>query len=338
MALKGSQQADDLLIPKGIVLAFPIVDGAVQKEGIDLGYCQETDLRVAESVKSRYTARDGSKSKIYEKVIKTDYSIPMTIISVNPDNFNILFHGEKGTWTQTKGSFSSSPEDVTAPSVLDRAIELTKKSVTVSTLKYKNGTADFTKGKTLTGGTSGATAYIAWVSGDTESGLLTLVEVSGEFQDGEAITDDATGSAKADGTDSLKENIVLTDSAGTTRYVLDTDYGLHSDSGILFFLSGGTISPSASLKAYYDYAEKSDVLIKQGEKATREYRIMILPQVDEGPKIEWTFWRCAVYTDTSLKLITESDSDLEISLTFTPLADGPGATSEFPYFKQRFIS
>jgi hypothetical protein len=51
----------------------------------------------------------------------------------------------------------------------------------------------------LTGQTSGATGVIKWLSGDTTSGILTLKEISGTFQDGEIIADDSGGSALASG-------------------------------------------------------------------------------------------------------------------------------------------
>ena len=61
------------------------------------------------------------------------------------------------------------------------------------------GLQRFSDGATLTGGTSGATGVIKWFSGDTTSGTLTLKEVSGDFQDGEIITDDDGGSAAVTG-------------------------------------------------------------------------------------------------------------------------------------------
>jgi len=76
-------------------------------------------------------------------------------------------------------------------------------------LGFDTGTAEFTEDATLTGQTSGATALIdevtvdsgSWGGGDA-AGFLSLSNVSGTFEDDEAIVDDVTspGSATADGT------------------------------------------------------------------------------------------------------------------------------------------
>jgi Ca2+-binding RTX toxin-like protein len=74
-------------------------------------------------------------------------------------------------------------------------------------LRYTDQTEDFLSGRVLTGADSGATAIILTHESDgpfSESGTLTLYHVRGEFLDGEVITDDAGGSATADGTLSPK--------------------------------------------------------------------------------------------------------------------------------------
>ncbi len=67
-------------------------------------------------------------------------------------------------------------------------------------LKYKQGTAAFTPGATLTGSVSGATAVIISCGGVT-SGILRLHTISGTFQNNEPITDDGPvpGAAVVDG-------------------------------------------------------------------------------------------------------------------------------------------
>lgn len=72
----------------------------------------------------------------------------------------------------------------------------------VYTLAYDGGSAAFTVGQTVTGGTSGATARIVNISGDVSSGTLIIDTLSGNFQDDEAITDPLGGAAEANGTES----------------------------------------------------------------------------------------------------------------------------------------
>lgn len=78
----------------------------------------------------------------------------------------------------------------------------------LSVLAYDGGTVEFTAGETLTGGTSGATATIFKVlPTDPEApevaGVLWLTDVTGVFQDNEAITDGLTGAALAFGIDAI---------------------------------------------------------------------------------------------------------------------------------------
>ncbi len=68
-------------------------------------------------------------------------------------------------------------------------------------LLYDGGTAAFTEGKTVKGGTSNATGVIDKVSGTVVSGHLVLITVSGTFQNDEVLTETAgTGAAVANGT------------------------------------------------------------------------------------------------------------------------------------------
>lgn len=71
--------------------------------------------------------------------------------------------------------------------------------VDYATLLYDGQTSNFTAELTLTGGTSGATAYIVSDTDGGTTGSLKLRKISGTFQDNETITDSSTGSATANG-------------------------------------------------------------------------------------------------------------------------------------------
>jgi len=339
MAIQGIQTIDDVTVPKGIVIAYPIINNAVVNEGIDLGYCMETELKIADTVKNRYSPRDGTKKKIYERIVQTDYSIPITIISENGDNFAILFNGVKALYTQAGDNYTfAAPESVTVPSALDRAFALAKKGVTCVKLLYDGGTGAFANGDTVTGA-GGATGHIAFVDGTVESGTLYLVGVTGTFVNDEAITDGVAGAAVVNGTQSILNDIVLLNNVKDKKYTLNTDYGIHEKSGTIFIYSGVTIAVGdPALQAIYDYAAISDVVIQESDSAVDHYEIHILPQNEYGKKIEWTFWKCAVKADATKKIISESDDDAEMALTFTPLADGPNSSTEYPYFRQRIYA
>lgn len=77
-----------------------------------------------------------------------------------------------------------------------------------ATLNYDTQTGNYTKGRTLTGATSGATATLQFDADSGTTGTLTLVDVVGTFVDNEIITDGAGGSAMTNGTQSLSDVLI----------------------------------------------------------------------------------------------------------------------------------
>lgn len=128
----------------------------------------------------------------YNKVFVVGYNKTVSVIDM-----------EAQTETIIKSDFSETAP-VSAESIGTGYIILgsggTEKLTRLSiTLDYKNGTGNFTAGKKITDGTTGATAIIDNVSGTTANGTLTLSLVDGTFGDGNDLTDNNTGVAKVDG-------------------------------------------------------------------------------------------------------------------------------------------
>jgi hypothetical protein len=67
-------------------------------------------------------------------------------------------------------------------------------------IAYDAQTGDFTVGLVVTGDTSEAYGTIVDIYDDGATGVLTLKDVSGTFEDDEALTDTSTGAAVANGT------------------------------------------------------------------------------------------------------------------------------------------
>ena len=96
-------------------------------------------------------------------------------------------------------------------------------------LLFDGGTGTFTKGLTVTGATSKATAVIDKVSG-TATGYLVLKSVVGTFQNDEVLTDTGTGAAVANGVCADYQN-----SYGEYEYYWNTD---QSSVACRFYFSG----------------------------------------------------------------------------------------------------
>lgn len=333
--MKGSAQSKDITIPKGIVICYPIINNVVDTDGgIDIGYCQEAEMGIAESSRQVYSARDSSKALAVDKVTKTDYSLPLQVMSVNAVNLAMLFRGTVGSLIQVVGDYGITAMDLTSPAVLDRAQKLGKRGVSITKINYTGGTVDLVKGLVVTAG--GSTANILWVEGTTANGSIFVSNLNGaEFIDGVTITDSGTGSATQLGAVTVLDDVVLTDTAGTTRYALDVDYGIDPKSGTVFYLSAGSIAASTALKAHFDYAGLTEITVQAGESGVSEYQVEILPFNDTTEnQIETVLWKCSVKADTTIKLITSGEEEILMDMTFTPLTDGPGASSSFPVFRQ----
>ncbi len=336
MGIKGSASSEDITIPKGVVIAYPIVSNVVDLDGgIDLGYVQESSLTVSETTREVYSARDDSMAKAVSKVVQTDYSLPLEVMSVTPDNLALMFRGETGSEVQVVGYYDDAAAlAITGPAALNRAQKLGKRWVSTQVLNFDGGTGAFAIGQTVTGGTSTETGKIVWKTGTTAAGTLVLVDVSGAFTDNEAITDAGTGAAVANGTNTVEDDIVLTDTGASTRYALDTDYGIDPKSGTVFYLDTGSITALEVLEGYFDYAAKTETVIQHGATGISNYQVEILAfSGSDQYRYESTFWNCSIALDADVKLITVSEEETIVNITMTPLTEGPGATADFPVYK-----
>lgn len=81
-------------------------------------------------------------------------------------------------------------------------------------------------------------------------------------------------------------SVVVKDSAGTTTYVLNTDYKLNTEEGLFMALSTGAIEAAESLKVDYSYAAETRTKISVATKTSQEGDIMFIGDPPHGQK--WT--------------------------------------------------
>lgn len=91
-----------------------------------------------------------------------------------------------------------------------------------STLAYQAQTANFTLGEIITGATSGATARIVADSDSGATGTLTLIDITGVFQNNETLTGALGGSATANGT-LVAQNAALLGSTTSIEAAVESD-------------------------------------------------------------------------------------------------------------------
>ena len=191
----------------------------------------------------------------------------------------------------------------------------------------------FVFGETVTGGTSGATADIAWVG----SGFLEVVNLSGTFVVGETITG-GTSAATAPVTvvESLSD-VVVTDHATvpTTRYTAGTDYDVDVIGGMIRELSGGSIAAHTGfVSADYEAKTHKSVRVMAGDEAEGE--LLFIGTGDNGPRYRITAWKAKLTMSGAFGVISESDV-ATMSMDVEILSDRANHPSE-PFFRATEIS
>lgn len=133
---------------------------------------------------------------------------------------------------------------------------------TGATLDYDGQTANFTVGSILTGATSGATGRIITDTDSGATGALTLYDVEGTFVDDEVISDDAGGSATANGAlqeidaELFKENFTVT-IASPGVFTLD-NHGLRSGDSVVLSTTGALPTGLEATTRYFVIATGLD--------------------------------------------------------------------------------
>lgn len=187
----------------------------------------------------------------------------------------------------------------------------------------------FVAGDTVTGGTSAATATIAWVG----SGFIEVVNVSGTFESGEDITGSTSESATLSGVENISGAVVVDDATTpTTRYAEGTDYRLLTDVGHIAAINGGSISGPVDVSA--DYGAKTTSAVRALADAQKEGILRYIGTNATGPKYYMEFWR-AQLVGGSFQVISEDRGSIPLSMKF--LADTTNHPNE-PFFRSTIIN
>jgi hypothetical protein len=197
---------------------FPTATGIRMRAGSE-AYAQLTD---AGDITALFTYVNGNNQSMFTATADSLFDISSSVFSLLVDDASNILVDDLGnslvdssisaTFDGFAGGDWSSVQFATTGGVyLDLVNGADKKLIYDGTSFYPVGTSDlvalnydaetvaFTKGATLTGGTSAATGIIAKVIDNGTTGTLWLDSVTGTFQNNETITDSATGSATADG-------------------------------------------------------------------------------------------------------------------------------------------
>lgn len=178
-------------VPSGSIVVIQRSGSEIAAQFDERAYWPDGSLRFA-VCSMRDSTFSGSEARTYKVVRRTgtfDNTGTKTLADITGAtdfNFNVsTFTQYNGTTTVTRGSGA--------------AFQSFNEAATQRALAFDAQSANFTIGQTLTGGTSGATAYIGGQADAGTTGVLYLRSVSGTFVDNETITDGGGGSATVNG-------------------------------------------------------------------------------------------------------------------------------------------
>lgn len=164
-----------------------------------------------------------------EEAISPDPASELAFGSISVNGLDVLTGVTDGDWSVVQfatagGEFLVGVNGVDDGFLYDGADFYPLVAGGIEGLDFDAETAAFTVGETLTGGTSGATAEIVKVISDGSAGTLWLKTVAGgPFQNDETITDGATGSATADGANTVLSS-GITFPSGSSLTTADLSY------------------------------------------------------------------------------------------------------------------
>jgi hypothetical protein len=276
---------------------------------VHLGNAPAFGINVALEKTEHYSSMSGTKEKDLSKVIQKTATSSITLEEFSSSNLNIAFLGDGVSATVQSAGNSDS---VTVSVVDDEYIELGKMGVFITKLFHASVTdGPFSVGETVTGGTSSATGEVAFVG----SGYLDVINVSGTFETNEAITGGTSlGSASLVAVNE-EPDVVVTDSEGTTRYVLGTDYRLSAPAGMLMVMSSGSID-AASVKVSFDYPEKNMQSINALANSSCQGHLRFVGNPDIGPKMIIDVWKASLTISGEVAFIGEDASSFPIEGEF----------------------
>lgn len=177
---------------------FPTATGAEFRDGSELHATLGEDT--ADYVGSFLEYRNGNNERLFAAINAGIYDVTTPAdpeISPSPS----VSGTTNGTWYSTQfattgGVFLVGVNGSDPMQVFDGTLWYPVNNSNLQQLYYEDGTAPFTIGETVTGGTSGATGVIVAIQGVTDNGFVVIRNMTGgPFQTGENLTS-AGGSAK----------------------------------------------------------------------------------------------------------------------------------------------
>jgi hypothetical protein len=299
--------------------------GAVGGASFDeLGDMENLNFNMAVSTDKLKTNRNAAKATILEVDSEREAGVGFGLREMTNENLKMALLGSAINTLNQSASYINA---VTPTFADDLYIDLGYLNLFSTKLTGTVTAGDMAIGGTLTGGTSGATAKIAYKSATT----IEVVNLVGTFQAGETATS-GTGSIAITGVETL-EDVVVTDTTGATRRVSGTDYTLDPDYGYLRKLSTGSIAATDKVSSDYEAVNKKYIWAISSSSVNKKI-IFVSDKDDQGIRTRWTFHKIKINLDGDFPLIGPGAAIL--SVKGTVIADTTQPSGQ-EYFKTETI-
>lgn len=291
-----------------------VADVGSDHPGMDLGELENLAFNCKVSTEKLKSTRNAARATILEVETEREASLSFGLREMSENNMKMALLGSAVNTLNQMASGASGIYQTTKTWPADESF-LDFGYFNVFSTKLSHGTVTngpFAIGDTVTGGTSSASGKVAYVG----SGFVEVVQVTGTFVSGEAITY-LTKSATLTGVEKL-EDVVITNSSGATRRVNGTDYSIDPDYGYVRKLSGGSLDNLDKVSFDYEAVDRKYIWGLSSGSVTKKFTF-VSDKDDIGPRQRWTFHKVQINLNGDISLIAEKNAVLAI--TGSVLAD-----------------
>ncbi len=294
--------------------------------GADLGELENFTMSVKVTTEKMKSTRNAARATILETETEREATLSFGLREQSEENLKMALLG--GT-VNTLNQSASNADGISKTWVLNEFIDLgylnvfrVKASGTI--------TGTLAAGDTVTGDVSTKTGKIAWVNTSGDDWVL-LYAVSGAFTSDTKLSKDVDNYLTLSGYET-EEDVVITDTAGTTLRVQGTDYDIDPDYGYVRKLA----NIADSDKLYFDYeAVSKKYLWAMSAGSVTKRLVFVTDADDQGPRQRYTFHKVQINLNGDINLLGEKAALLNV--TGSVLADTSQASGQ-EYYKVEMMS
>ncbi len=274
-----------------------------------LGNAPEVSVNMNVTFLDHFSSMSGFKAKDKTTISEIAPMISFTLDELDSDNWKLLVFGDSNVVNQSAADNLSL---VIAAPLKNRTYNLNARNLQAKRLEHGTITgAGFTKGETVTGGTSAATGVVLSTSNTLTDKHVILGTVTGTFQSGEVITG-GTSSSTATTTSAVvivPGIVTVKTTVGSTYYVQNQDFTVDTNSGTLLITAASTISGSITVQ--YGCAAVTYTRITSLTNIGQEGKVRFVSDNPEGGQYELTAWRVRVKPSGDTALIGDDWAQMQ---------------------------